>query len=60
VLNRGGEEVFWRVAQAISDVLPPGDKEKQLLQGLLQAGRARLAPAEGQMGLFDRNVGTLR
>ena len=59
-LNRGGEEVFWRVAQAISDVLPPGDKEKQLLQGLLQAGRARLAPAEGQMGLFDRNVGTLR
>jgi putative DNA methylase len=59
-LNRGGEEVFWRVAQAISDVLPPGDKEKQLLQGLLQAGRARLAPAEGQMGLFDGNVGTLR
>ncbi|MEW6446660.1 MAG: DUF1156 domain-containing protein [Bacillota bacterium] len=26
---------FWRVAQAISDVLPEGDKEKQMLQGFL-------------------------
>lgn len=26
---------FWRVAQAISDVLPDGDKEKQMLQGFL-------------------------
>jgi len=38
--NRGGEEVFWQVAQAISDVLPPGDKEKQLLQGLVQGRKA--------------------
>jgi len=31
----GGNEVFWQVAQAISEVLPDGDKEKQALQGLL-------------------------
>lgn len=31
----GGNESFWRVAQAISDVLPDGDKERQALQGLL-------------------------
>jgi len=28
-------EVFWQTAQAISEVLPEGDKEKQLIQGLL-------------------------
>ncbi|MDI6895767.1 hypothetical protein [Methanocella conradii] len=26
---------FWQVAQAISEVLPEGDKEKQMIQGLL-------------------------
>lgn len=26
---------FWQVAQAISEVLPEGDKEKQMLQGFL-------------------------
>ncbi len=26
---------FWQIAQAISDVLPEGDKEKQMLQGFL-------------------------
>jgi adenine-specific DNA methylase len=31
----GNTEAFWRVAQAVADVLPEGDKEKQLLQGLL-------------------------
>jgi len=31
----GQTEVFWQVAQAISEVLPRGDKEKQLLQGFL-------------------------
>jgi len=30
-----GNEVFWQVAQALSEVLPEGDKEKQLLQGFL-------------------------
>jgi len=28
-------EIFWQTAQAISEVLPKGDKEKQLLQGFL-------------------------
>ncbi|OQX87556.1 MAG: DNA methylase [Candidatus Omnitrophica bacterium 4484_70.2] len=28
-------EIFWQVAQAISEILPQGDKEKQLLQGFL-------------------------
>ncbi len=28
-------EMFWRTAQAISEVLPEGDKEKQLIQGFL-------------------------
>ncbi|HOK78299.1 MAG TPA: hypothetical protein PLW35_11335, partial [Verrucomicrobiota bacterium] len=31
----GSNEVFWQVAQAISEVLPDGDEEKQALQGLL-------------------------
>lgn len=26
---------FWQISQSISDVLPPGDKEKQMLQGFL-------------------------
>jgi DNA polymerase III delta prime subunit len=28
-------EVFWQMAQALSEILPEGDKEKQLLQGFL-------------------------
>ncbi|MEN3002302.1 MAG: DNA methylase, partial [Armatimonadota bacterium] len=31
----GGRPVFWLLAQAVAEVLPSGDKEKQLLQGLL-------------------------
>jgi hypothetical protein len=37
-LNRalmGRDEVFWSVAQSLSEILPDGDKEKQMLQGLL-------------------------
>lgn len=33
--NYSKNEVFWQTAQAISEVLPKGDKEKQLLQGFL-------------------------
>ena len=36
--NRGE---FWQVAQAIAEVLPEGDKEKQILQGLLSRPRGR-------------------
>jgi len=31
----GDIEALWNVAQAVSEILPDGDKEKQLLQGLL-------------------------
>ena len=50
-LNRGGEDVFWRVAQSIADVLPPGDKEKQLLQGLLNVQENVLpsGPRQGKL-----------
>lgn len=37
----GANNIFWRVAQNIADVLPKGDKEKQLLQGLLNVAEAR-------------------
>jgi putative DNA methylase len=37
----GSNNAFWRVAQNIADVLPDGDKEKQLLQGLLNTPEAR-------------------
>ena len=37
-LTYGGNEAFWQVAQAVAEVLPDGDKERQVLQGLL-AGR---------------------
>jgi len=37
ISNSGYEdnETIWNVAQALSEILPEGDKEKQLLQGLL-------------------------
>jgi hypothetical protein len=46
--THGGNEVFWQVAQAISEALPDGDKEKQALQGLLY-GRRRHAPTERKL-----------
>jgi len=33
--GHGRSESLWLVAQALSDILPDGDKEKQLLQSLL-------------------------
>jgi gamma-glutamyl:cysteine ligase YbdK (ATP-grasp superfamily) len=35
----GGRDIFWQVAQAISEVLPEGNKERQLLQGFLDGRR---------------------
>lgn len=46
----GGNEMFWQVAQAISEVLAQGDKEKQMLQGLLYSRRS--LEANKQTGLF--------
>ncbi|MDN5363977.1 MAG: putative methylase [Eubacteriales bacterium] len=50
-----GNERFWMVAQALSEVLPDGDKEKQLLQGLLSGRGMYSTPnrgAGGQLSLF--------
>jgi putative DNA methylase len=33
--RQGRNPSLWLVAQAISEILPDGDKEKQLMQGLL-------------------------
>lgn len=47
-------EVFWQVAQAISDVLPEGDKEKQLIQGFLYGKESYVKePSREDFTLFD-------
>lgn len=48
----GNNEAFWQVAQGIAEVLPDGDKEKQVFQGLLYgrkgyAGARQMAMDEG-------------
>jgi putative DNA methylase len=48
-MNRGNEEIFWQVAQAIADLLVSGDKEKQLLQGLLNARRSGAPGAQARL-----------
>jgi putative DNA methylase len=45
----GSNETFWQVAQAIAEVLPEGDKEKQLLQGLLYGRRSLRKDAQQQL-----------
>lgn len=49
--GHGRNEKLWTVAQAISEVLPDGDKEKQLLQGLLNQ-RDRIDEALAEERLF--------
>ena len=49
--GHGRNEKLWTVAQAISEVLPDGDKEKQLLQGLLNQ-RDKIDEALAQERLF--------
>src|SRR5262249_38713470 len=39
---------LWLVAQAVSEILPDGDKEKQLLQGLLNQ-KEQLGEAQGRL-----------
>jgi putative DNA methylase len=52
----GANNIFWRVAQNIADVLPDGDKEKQLLQGLLNVPEARDRTATGIGRLFSEQA----
>ncbi|HZU42955.1 MAG TPA: DUF1156 domain-containing protein [Terriglobales bacterium] len=49
----GSNNTFWRVAQNIANVLPEGDKEKQLLQGLLNVPEAKDKVAIGSGKLFS-------
>lgn len=46
---------FWQVAQAISEVLPDGDKEKQMLQGLLY-GREGYEKAEAKVDKYQKTL----
>lgn len=49
-----GNEIFWQTAQAISEVLPQGDKEKQLLQGFLYGKEVYIKEAaRGKKTLLD-------
>ncbi|MEI6309489.1 MAG: DNA methylase, partial [bacterium] len=45
-------DIFWRVAQGVAEVLPAGDKEKQLLQGFLY-GKESFKKEKAQVGLFE-------
>ncbi|MBO3798317.1 MAG: DUF1156 domain-containing protein [Thermoproteota archaeon] len=47
-----GNEVFWQVAQALSEVLPEGDKERQLLQGFLYGKDAYVREASRKQSLL--------
>jgi adenine-specific DNA methylase len=49
----GNNDAFWQVAQAIAEVLPEGDKEKQLLQGLLYGRKNYRSQVERQMKISD-------
>jgi putative DNA methylase len=49
--GQANNPTLWLVAQAISEILPDGEKEKQLMQGLLNQ-REALEVATGQGTLF--------
>jgi adenine-specific DNA methylase len=48
--GHAGNEITWNVAQALSEILPEGDKEKQLIQGLLASKESMTLPAETANG----------
>jgi len=52
-MTYGENETFWQVAQAISEVLPDGDKEKQLLQGLLYGRSSYQTYYQKQQSILD-------
>jgi len=48
--RQGQNPALWLVAQAVSEILPDGDKEKQLMQGLLnQKDQLDRADAQGRL-----------
>ena len=46
--GQGKNPALWLVAQAVSEILPDGDKEKQLMQGLLNQ-REKLEQEQGRL-----------
>jgi len=50
-------ESLRRMAQAIAEVLPNNDKEKQILQGLLYSWREKARPSTGKGPLFEEGGG---
>jgi len=48
-------EYFWQICQSISEVLPSGDKEKQLLQGFLY-GKKSYQPPEKRIDKFQTTL----
>lgn len=42
-----GNEVFWQTAQALSEILPEGSKERQLIQGFLYGKESYVKEVEG-------------
>jgi hypothetical protein len=46
--RQGQNPALWLVAQAVSEILPDGDKEKQLMQGLLNQ-REKLEQEQGRL-----------
>lgn len=46
---------FWQVAQAISEVLPEGDKEKQMIQGFLY-GRESYGEAGAKVDKYQKTL----
>ncbi|RLI98026.1 MAG: DNA methylase [Candidatus Aenigmatarchaeota archaeon] len=46
-------EAFWQTAQALSEILPEGDKEKQMLQGFLYGKEDYIREFKGKRTLFE-------
>ena len=46
--GQGRDSALWLVAQAVSEILPDGEKEKQLMQGLLNQ-KDQLEEAQGRL-----------
>jgi adenine-specific DNA methylase len=56
ILNETGyarNEIFWQTAQALSEILPEGDKERQLIQGFLYGREEYIKYARVTKTLMD-------
>lgn len=58
LLERTGNlnnKAFWHVAQAISEVLPEGDKERQMIQGFLY-GKESYGKVEAKVDKYQKTL----